>query len=81
MTRRPSLRDRMVAYAANLRSIAAQLRVIVEQVEAVRQDVNPETQPLRDSIRLYETIADDIDKVLAGEPLKTFIITGELPTS
>lgn len=78
---RPSLRDRVVEYSTNLRSIAAQLRDIVDQVEAVRQDVNPGTQPLRDSIRLYETIADDLDKVLAGQELQKFIITGELPTS
>ncbi len=81
MSRRPSLRDRVAAYSANLRSIAALLAVIVEQVEAVRQDVNPETQPLRDSIRLYETIADDVDKILAGQELQKFLITGELPTS
>lgn len=78
MSRKPSLRDRVVEYSANLRSIAAQLSNIVDQVEAQRQDVNPGTEELRSSIRLYETIADDIDKVLAGQKLETFIITGEI---
>lgn len=80
MSRR-SLHVRLAEYATNLRSIADQLDVIVQQVEAVRQDVNPETQSIRESIRLYETIAEDIDKILAGEELKTFVVVGDLPTS
>lgn len=81
MSKRPSIRDRVVAYSLNLRSIAAQLTDIVTQVEAVRQDVNPQTQELRDSIKLYGLVADDLDKIVNGEELQTFIITGTLPTS
>lgn len=81
MSRTSGLRARVVDYAENLRSIADQLEVVVHQVEAIRQDVNPETQPLRDGIRLYRLIAEDLDKVIAGIPLEKFAITGELPKS
>lgn len=79
--KRRSLRERVADYEANLRSIADQLQGIAEQVEAVRQDVNPGTQELRDGIKLYRLIADDIQKILAGQELGVFIVTGEVPTS
>lgn len=76
-----SLETRLTEYSTNLRSIADQLQNLVDQIEAARPDVNPETQEARDGIRLYRLIADDIDKILAGEELATFIVTGNLPTS
>lgn len=75
------IETRLQEYSQNLRSIADQLDDVIQQVEAVRMDENPETQPLRDSIKLYRLIADDLDKVLAGEELRGFVITGELPVT
>jgi hypothetical protein len=80
MKTRRDLRDRVEEYEANLRSLASQLENVVKQVEVARPDVNPGTQELRDTIRLYRLIADDITKILAGQELQPFIITGELPT-
>lgn len=82
MSPRPGrpLRDRVLEYSINLRAIANQLQVIVDAVEAARPDTNPGTQELRDSIRLHRLIADDIDKILRGEELQKWAITGTLPT-
>lgn len=74
-----TIETRLTEYTANLRSIADQLDVVIQQVESVRMDENPETQPLRDSIKLYRLVADDLVKILAGEELRGFVITGELP--
>lgn len=79
--KRRSLRERLTEYEENLRSIADQLQGIVEQVEAVRQDVNPGTHEMREGIKLYRLVADDIQKILGGQDLGVFIITGEVPTS
>lgn len=74
-----TLETRLDEYVKNLRSIADQLDVVIQQVESVRMDENPETQPLRDSIKLYRLIADDLAKISAGQELQDFFITGELP--
>lgn len=74
-----ALEVRLAEYSTSLRSTAAQLVAIAEQVEALRPDENPETQGLRDSARLESLIADDLDKILAGEELKGFIVIADLP--
>lgn len=72
------MRVRLTEYSTSLRSVADQITAVAEKVESVRQDVNPETQGLRDSATLYRLIAGDLDTILRGEELKGFIITGEV---
>lgn len=73
------LRGRVAAYIENLRSIADQVEQLVLQIEAARMDVNPETQGLRDTVKLHRSVADDLDKILRNEKLEHWVITGTIP--
>lgn len=67
-----------------LREYAAATRGIVPQLEQLlpltSNDpmVVPGHTALKDAIRVYGLFADDLDKILAGEELKPFMVTGEI---
>lgn len=69
---------RLKEYAGGLRETAAGIMTVVQQVEAVRQDVNPETQGLRDTAKMYTLVADDLDVILTGRELQRWMIEVEL---
>jgi hypothetical protein len=77
-----SLEVRITEYRDNLRSIAGQIDVAVTQIEKTPAAIeNPDSmQALRESVRLYNLIADDLTKVINGEELNRFAITGEIPS-
>lgn len=64
-----ALAVRLREYAQTQRSTAEQLLDVVAKIEQTRQDVNPETQGLSDTASLLTHVADDIEKLLAGEEL------------
>jgi len=68
------LSARLDAYIANLASIVGQLSDLADQIELVGGD----TTPLRDGIKLYGLVADDLTRIVNGERLGEFRIEGQL---
>jgi len=66
-----SLRERLDEYKVNLRSIADQLEQVGE--------LTGKPEDVADAARLYRLISDDLLKILLGEELRPFMVTGELP--
>lgn len=69
-----SLEVRLVEYRDSLRGMVPQLELVAQLAEAAGRDA----APIRDGIRLHTIIADDLTKIIDGEELKTFVVTGEL---
>lgn len=70
-----SLEVRITEYRDNLLSIADQLQTVIDQVAAQGHPIDP---TLPDGVKLYRLIGEDLTKVIAGEELKPFAVTGEL---
>lgn len=78
MTFRP-LQVRLKDYADAQRGTIASLGRIIEAVEAERQDENPGTHDLRELAKMLGVVADDIEKLLAGEELVAWAFEVEIP--
>lgn len=74
-----ALEGRLFAYIENLDSIAKQLQEVVDMVNQYgnANDVNNMDEVKR-GIALYQTIAEDLRKVQAGEELQSFIVGGTI---
>jgi hypothetical protein len=70
------LSARLDAYIANLASIADQTENLADNIDAIKGPAS--TTPLRDGIRLYRIVIDDLTKVINGEQLEPFSIEGEI---
>lgn len=68
-----SIEVRITEYRDNLLSLGEQLLATSKQMGAA------EPNPLTDGARLYELIAGDLTKVIAGEELEGFAVEGVLP--
>jgi hypothetical protein len=70
---------RLDEYSKAMRSTADQMEALADTVDAnFPDDPNRSTEPLRDAVKLYRLFANDLDKIVAGEELKPFIVTGNL---
>jgi hypothetical protein len=65
------LDERLTEYRDNLLSIASQLEVVGR--------LTSKPEEVADAIKLYRLIAGDLTKVLDGEELRGFVVTGTLP--
>jgi hypothetical protein len=68
---------RLKEYAEATRALNPQMIAVAEAAEA-KFGKAANTEPLRDAARLYELIANDLDKILAGEELTPFRVEGVL---
>lgn len=69
-----SIEVRLNEYRDSLLGMVPQLELIATLVERKGKDASS----LRDGIRLHELIAKDLTKIINGEELQQFSITGEL---
>jgi len=65
------LETRVMAYRLNLMGLA-------DQLEELAGQLGPNGAPLLDGVKFYRLVADDLDKVIRGEDLKPFAVTGEI---
>jgi len=72
------LEVRLAEYASVLRSTASQMVFTAENIEAKYGKKAANTDSLRDGARLYTLFCNDLDRILRGEQLQTFIIEGEV---
>jgi len=77
MTEERPLRVRLQEYATSMRAIVPQLEELLPLVSD-EPILVPGNAPLKDGIRVYALFADDLDKILAGEELKPFLVEGTL---
>ena len=76
-----SVEVRITEYRDNLVNIARQMDDVAAAVAGKVIDGRvANTEPLLEGAKLYRTIADDLTKVIAGEELKGFVVTGEIPS-
>jgi len=68
------LETRVMAYRLNLMGIADQM----EELAALLQQDGRDGSPLLDGVKLYRLVADDLDKVIRGEELRPFMVSGEV---
>lgn len=73
-----SIEVRLLEYAVAMRLSASGMIDAAELLEAKYGKRAANTQPLRDGAKLYGLVAGDIDKLIAGEELKPFVVTGEI---
>lgn len=66
------LENRLTEYITSLRNIATQLRDVADILEA------DSAAPILGSSKLYDLIADDLQKIYNGEKLGVFAVTGEV---
>lgn len=69
------LEERVVEYRDNLLSIRGQVLLLADQIEKRDGDA----QLLRDAAKFYNLVADDLTKVIEGEQLERFEVSGVLP--
>lgn len=69
---------RLAEYASVMHSTASQMLGTAELIEAKYGKKAANTDSLREGARLYELLAGDMDKLVGGEELGTFIIEGEI---
>ena len=69
------LRIRLTEYVDSLRSVYGQMNETAIAIE-FRYGKSANTEPLRDGMKLYSAIADDLQKLLDGKELQPFVITG-----
>jgi hypothetical protein len=70
------VQERLEEYATAMRSTAEQMDALATHLLSVHPD--NDVAPIREGVRLYLLFADDLDKLVAGEELKPFIVTGVL---
>lgn len=72
------VQERLEIYAKAMRSTAEQMDELAGQIEEAAAIAGRPamTKDLRDGVRLYLLFADDLDKLVTGEELKPFIVTG-----
>ena len=68
------VQERLEEYAEAMRSTANQMEELAQHLLIVHPD--NDVAPIREGVRLYLLFADDLDKLVAGEELKPFIVTG-----
>ena len=73
------IEERLTEYRDMLLGLADQLEAVLAATE---KSISAEDSvSLRDGIRLYRIIAgEDLTKILSGEELSSFVVTGEMPT-
>jgi len=71
------LEERLREYATSMRALPPQLEELLA-LTSDRPIVIPGQTPLKDAIRLYGLFADDLEKILAGEELKPFLVEGTI---
>jgi hypothetical protein len=69
---------RLAEYTQALRTTAVGMADAADKIEAKYGTKAANTESLRDGIRLYGLLADDLDKLLGGEELNPFAIEGEV---
>ena len=72
-----SIEERLQEYSKATRGLIPQLKGVLAQVPEVAITVSSHTA-LNDAIRLYQVVADDLDKILRGEELQRWRIEGEI---
>jgi hypothetical protein len=65
---------RLADYRDALRSLAPQLQDLIDHLP-----VGADTAELENSMRLYTIVSVDLTKLLDGEELQRFVITGQSP--
>jgi hypothetical protein len=76
MTER-TLEERLREYATSMRNLPPQLEELLPLTSNAPIMV-PGHTALKDAIRLYGIFADDLEKILAGEELRPFLVEGTL---
>jgi hypothetical protein len=69
---------RLREYASVLRSTGEQMDATAELIEAKYGKKAANTESLRDGARLYNLLCNDLERILRGEQLQSFIIEGEI---
>lgn len=78
MTEARPIEERLLEYAVAMRLTASQMIDAAEMLEAKYGTKAANTQGLRDGAKLYGLVAGDVDKIIAGEELRPFVVTGEI---
>jgi len=78
MTTERPIEERLTEYAAAMRQSAEGMLDGAALIEAKYGKKAANTGGLRDGARLYVLVAEDIDKILAGEELRPFVVEGEV---
>jgi hypothetical protein len=76
MTER-DLRVRLQEYATSIRHLPPQLEGLLPFTSNAAIMVPGDTA-IKDAIRMYTLIADDLEKILQGEELKPFLVEGSI---
>ena len=69
------IEERLIEYKDSLSSVVGQLSELIYQLE-FKHGANAHTDPLKDGIKFYTIVANDLQKIIDGEELKTFKVTG-----
>jgi hypothetical protein len=78
MTEARPIEERLTEYAAAMRQTAEGLTDAALLLEAKYGKKASNTGHLHDGAKLYVLVAEDIDKIIAGEELRPFAVTGEI---